>query len=135
MNQFIGKISMLQTAGHLTMATIQLAPNIHFTSIVIDTPESAPYLHKEEAVKLIFKETEVMVSSDLSPKNSLQNRIQGSIVKFDLGQLLCRLVLDTAIGHVVAIIPSTAAKQLSLGEGMRVLALVKTNDVILSPAI
>ncbi|SMG07626.1 hypothetical protein SAMN03080602_00260 [Arenibacter troitsensis] len=102
-------------------------------SVVIDTPESAPYLKSGNKVNVLFKETEVAVSSQKELNISLENRIAGIITHIEVGVLLSRLMLETKIGEVIAIISTMSVGQMGLVEKMNVMIMVKLNEIILAP--
>ena len=131
MNRLKGTIKEIETEGHLSLVRLSTASG-NLSCIVIDTPESCPYLKEGREVKILFKETEVAIGLSIIKGISLQNQIAGHITQIDEGKLLARIVLDTASGSVTAIITSRASKQLQLSQGLEVLALIKTNEIMLA---
>ena len=131
MNSLTGTIKEIQTEGQLSLVKLETASGM-LSCIVIDTPATCAYLAEGKAVKAIFKETEVAIGTKDITGISLQNRIAGVITQLDEGKLLTRIVLDTASGPVKAIITSRASSQLTLHPGMEVLALIKTNEIMLA---
>lgn len=102
-------------------------------SVVIDTPESAPYLKSGNKVNVLFKETEVAVSTQKELDISIENRIAGNITHIEVGVLLSRLILETRIGEVIALISTMSVRQMGLVEKTNVMILVKLNEIILAP--
>ncbi len=131
MNSLTGTIKEIQTEGQLSLVMLETASG-RLSCIVIDTPATCAYLQEGHAVKAIFKETEVAIGKKDMTGISLQNKITGVITQLDDGKLLTRIVLDTASGPVRAIITSRASAQLALQTGMEVLALIKTNEIMLA---
>lgn len=132
MNIINGQITAIKTSGSLSKVEVQ-AEDCKFKTIIIDTPETADYLKKNNQVKLIFKETEVAIGlGDLS-KISLQNRISGEITQLDINDLQAKVFLKTKIGTIKSIITADAASQLDLKVGLEATALIKTNEVMLTP--
>ncbi|MGI9543650.1 MAG: TOBE domain-containing protein [Cyclobacteriaceae bacterium] len=131
MNILEGKIKAIKVDGHLSLVRIEVGTTV-LTSIVIDTPATASYLAPQHAVKVIFKETEVMLGKGTEHPISLQNRLIGRVKSIESGQLLSKLVLDTSAGSVTSIITTNAVKQLELTEGAEVTAMIKTNEMMLS---
>ena len=133
MNRFSGHISEVETHENLSLVSIRLTKHIELKTILIDTPDSAPYLQKEHAVEVLFKETEVSVSTDLHPAISLQNRFPGKIKQLEKGKLLSRILIQTEAGEVICIISSSAVESLKLKPDLDVLALIKLNEITLAP--
>jgi molybdopterin-binding protein len=105
---------------------------ISLTSIVIDTPESVSYLRNGGNVKVIFKETEVIVGKGIDHQISLQNKFPGTVAEVESGDLLSKVSIDTAVGIITSIITNNAVKQLGIVRGAEVTAMVKTNEIMLS---
>lgn len=132
MNILTGKIESVRVCENLSLVKVN-ASGIILSAIVIDTPRTAPYLQTGNTVHTIFKETEVIIGKGgLTFPVSLRNRIPGRIVFLEKGELLSKLVLETAVGEVVSVITSHAVEELSLAEGVEVVAMVKTNEMMLS---
>jgi molybdate transport system regulatory protein len=130
MNILPGIIEETKTQGNLTLVKVMVA-DIPFTSIVIETPESAPYLKSGTPVKVIFKETEVIIGKH-SEVISLQNRIPARITEINSGELLTQLSLEYQSYSINSIITTNAVRQLQLEPGNEVIAMVKTNEIMLS---
>ncbi|MEQ9581475.1 MAG: hypothetical protein RIM68_04875, partial [Arenibacter sp.] len=62
-----------------------------------------------------------------------ENRIAGNIASIEEGVLLSRLILETKIGEVIAIISTKSVGQMGLVEKMNVMIMVKLNEIILAP--
>jgi len=63
---------------------------------------------------------------------SLQNKMPGEIIKVESDKLLSKLVIKTPVGNITSIITSNAVKQLDLYLGKNIVAMVKTNEIMLS---
>jgi len=134
MNILPGNIIEITTENEISLVKID-AGGLIFTSIVIDTPEGSDYLKIGHPVRLLFKETEVMIAVTSPLAISVQNRIECSIREITTGRLLCDLGLDIGDNrHIRSIITRNACEQLSLRPGDKVTALIKTNEVTLSPS-
>ncbi len=132
MNVFSGHISDIQVSKNLSMVSIEINEYIKLKTILVETPDTAPYLHKGNLVKLLFKETEVIISKDDSSLISIQNKIPATIKKCDSGVLLSKITLRTAIGDIVAIITTEILNELSLKENLAVIVMIKVNEIMLS---
>lgn len=131
MNVLTGQIETITIKGSLSLVRVIIA-KIPLTAIVIDTPETAAYLEPGNDVKVIFKETEVIIGKGMDHQISLQNRLIGHVQSIESGELLSRLVIDTQAGQVVSVITANAVDQLALKVGSEVTAMIKTNEIMLS---
>ena len=132
MNTLNGNITTIQSHEGISLVKVKSNDTI-FTSIVLDTPETASYLQTGHSVKIIFKETEVIISKDSNPNISIQNRLQCTIESIKKGILLSQINLDFGGTIIESIITTNACEQLQLEKNDAVIALVKTNEVSLSP--
>ena len=130
MNVLPGTIIQINTHGNLSLVKVQVV-DLVFTSIIIETPTTVDYLKPGTSIKVMFKETEVIIGKD-TPNISLQNKIRATISQIDQGALLCRLTLKYHDHTITSVITSNAVEQLQLSEGTEVVAMVKTNEVMLS---
>lgn len=134
MNSFPGSIVDIQTSGSISIVGVRVGGYTDFYSVIIDTPETAPYLVKGRQVQVLFKETEVVLATEEGGNNiSIENKIWGTIVTIERGVLLCRLVLSTPLGEVLALLSEKSVAQLGLKENMKVAILIKLNEIILAP--
>ncbi len=131
MNTINGKIVSVESNGELSLVRM-VSTGLKFTSIVIDTQETAAYLKPENPVKIIFKENEVILANGPDCSISLQNKMPGKIVKVESDKLLSKLVVKTPVGNITSIITTNAVKQLDLHLGKNIVAMVKTNEIMLS---
>jgi molybdopterin-binding protein len=132
MNKLSGKIINIKSDNHLSIIELQVGEDV-LKSIVIETPGTVSFLKKENYVNALFKETEVSIAKDFSGKISLQNKMECIIRKIKKGKLLSQLSLDYNGNNISSIITSAAVEQLELKKGDEVLALVKTNEVMITP--
>lgn len=131
MNILKGHIEEIKVNGDLSIVRVNVAGSV-FSTIVIDTPETASFLKLKNEVKIIFKETEVIIGVGDMNGISLRNKIVGTVSRIDADILLSKLTLTTALGEISSIITSNAVEQLKIKLGMEVTAMVKTNELILS---
>lgn len=131
MNCLQGKVESLNVYDNLTLATIKVG-DVLMKSIVIETPDTCPYLVKGKPVKVLFKETEVVIGKGENLAISLQNRFDCTIKHIEKGVLLSKLTLATQGTEIFSIITTNAVTQLELEVGQQVLAMIKTNEIMLS---
>ena len=131
MNVLKGKICSIKNNGELCLVSIQVG-ELKFSAIVIDTPQTCSYLQLKHPVKVIFKETEVIMATGKIHPISLQNRIPGTIFLIESDNLLSKVVVDSSVGKITSIITTNAVNQLGLEVGKEVIAMIKTNELMLS---
>lgn len=102
-----------------------------FSSIVLETPLSAPYLKQGSSVALLFKETEVSIGKNLSGLISLRNRFKATIKRIEKSDILAKVFLNYKGKEIISIISSRSSQKLGLIDGDEVEWLVKTNEVSL----
>ena len=132
MNTLNGIITAIQSHEGLSLVKVK-SNHTTFTSIVLDTAETVSYLKTDHSVKIIFKETEVIISKDFNPNISIQNRILCTIQSIKKGVILSQINLLSDNVSIKSIITSNACDQLALKENDTVMSLIKTNEVSLSP--
>jgi len=130
LNVLHGTIQDLKVHGNLTLVKVTVS-DVTLTSIVIETPETANYLKVGAPVKVMFKETEVIIGKS-GADISLQNQIPVKVVSIDQGQLLSQLNLLYQEHNLCSIITTNAVKKLQLKPGVEVIAMVKTNEIMLA---
>ncbi|TSE11354.1 MULTISPECIES: TOBE domain-containing protein [Aquimarina] len=131
MNILKGKITAVKTNGNLSLVEIDV-DNISFKTIVVETPDTASYLTKGNIVKVIFKETEVIIGKGVEHAVSMQNKIVGKILTIENGELLSKLTIDIGVGNIVSIITTNAVQELRLQVDEKITAMIKTNEIMLS---
>ncbi len=131
MNVLPGKIVDVQVKGNLSLVIIEVG-QLKLTSIVIETPDTANYLRPDQVVKVMFKETEVVIGYEQKSQVSLRNRIPVRIIAIRRGKLLSELKLAFKGHTIYSIITSQSVDQMELSAGTKVLAMIKTNEVMLS---
>ncbi|SEL71877.1 hypothetical protein SAMN04487910_3163 [Aquimarina amphilecti] len=132
MNVFSGHISDIQISKNLSMVSVQIDERIELKTILVETPNTASYLKKGSAVDVLFKETEVIISKGDPSFISIQNKIPAVIKKCDSGVLLSKILLNTAIGDIVAIVTTEILNALVLKENEEVIVMIKANEIMLS---
>lgn len=131
MNILKGHIDSIKVNGDLSIVKVRVG-SVLFSTILIDTPETAPYLQLENQVKVIFKETEVILGVGDMSGISLRNKMQGKVCSIESDNLLSKVSIDTEMGKITSIITSNAVNQLKIVLGMEITAMVKTNELMLS---
>ena len=131
MNTLPGKIIELNEEGKLTIVKVKVQGSV-FTSIVINEGNTSEYLRVGYPIHVLFKETEVIVGVGENLQISLRNQLPGRITNIDRSNLLCKLAIDTNAGLIKSMITRNAVESLGLVEGKQVVAMIKTNEILLS---
>jgi molybdopterin-binding protein len=134
MNQLSGKIKSIETDGSISLVSIT-AEHTEFFSLVIDTPQTAPYLKINNPIVLIFKETEMSVAKHLSGGISLRNRFPSIIRAIEPGKIVSKITLDFKGLVLYSIITTRSVHSLHLQVGDHVEGLVKSNEVSLMEVV
>jgi len=129
-NKLIGKVVLVETSLHMSMVDIDVEGDV-FSSIVLETPSTAPYLKQGNPIALAFKETEVSIGKGLSGLISLRNRFKARIKGLEKSDILTKVILDYKGKEIISIISTRSAQKLGLTDGDEVEWLVKTNEVSL----
>lgn len=132
MNILKGNITNIHGIDSLSLVKIAVEGTT-FTAIIIDTPESEVYFKIGNTVNVYFKETEVIIAKNEPLNISIQNKILCKIESMKQGEILTELYLRFGEFNIKSLITTNACKTLNLKNGDAVLALIKTNEVSLSP--
>lgn len=131
MNSVTAKISSIQTSGSLSLVSLEAGLN-KLSAILIDTPETLPFLKVGNTVKAIFKETEVAIGLSKTDRLSMRNQFPGVIKEINESELLSKVVLQIETGDISSIITTKAVRSLDLKVGIDAVAFIKTNEIMLS---
>ncbi|MES2240584.1 MAG: TOBE domain-containing protein [Bacteroidota bacterium] len=131
MNTLLGNISKIKTEGSLSLVKV-MVQDCTITSIVIESPNLSEYLILGNAVKVLFKETEVVLAKALSGIISIQNKLDCKVISFEKGKLLCKISLRFQDTTISSIITRNAFDQLAIQENDELTAMIKTNEVSLA---
>jgi molybdopterin-binding protein len=130
MNSLKGNISSIKSHENLSIVKINVG-DYSFTTVVIETAETADYLKIDSEIRVLFKETEVLICLKPCSKISLQNRIDCNVKEILKGKLLSQINMQSSIGIIKSIITTNAVEQLKLKENDQVIAMIKTNEIML----
>ncbi|MFZ6750005.1 TOBE domain-containing protein [Undibacterium sp. Ren11W] len=130
MNILSGHIAAIEAHGSIAIVDVSVAAH-HFTATLLGSPEHLANWQIGQAVQLLFKETEVALAKNLSGQISLRNRLPGTIVAIEIGQVLTRAIIDMGGLQISSIITSRSARGLQLAIGDAIEGLVKSNEMSL----
>jgi molybdate transport system regulatory protein len=129
-NKLIGKVILVESSPHMSMVGIDVEGDV-FSSIVLETPDTASYLKQGSRVILAFKETEVSIGKNLSGLISIRNRFKATIKGLEKSDILTKVFLNYKSKEIISIISSRSVQKLGLIDGDVIEWLVKTNEVSL----
>jgi molybdate transport system regulatory protein len=115
-----GKVYLLELSGG----------KLHFNVLILES--DLAHTSSGQPLKMLFKETEVSIGKSSALEISLANRIPGQISSLEKGELISRVVLDTAVGKVNSIITTRSVEKMGLDVGVEAVGYIKTNDIMLA---
>ncbi len=130
MNKLQGKIMNIESSEHISIVDIDVKGDL-FSTVIIETPETADYLRIGEEIFMLFKETEVSIGKALSGNLSLRNRLKSKIKTIEKGTVLTKITLDYKGKDIISVITTRSTNKLDLKVGDEVQGLVKANEVII----
>ena len=130
MNTLSGYIAAIESHGSVAIIDVAVAPH-HFTATLLGSPEQLAGWEIGQAVRLLFKETEVALAKNLSGQISMRNRLPGIVKALEIGQVLTRVVFDMQGIQISSVITSRSARGLQIEVGDFVEGLVKSNEMSL----
>jgi molybdopterin-binding protein len=131
MNILQGVISGIQSTTHMSYVKVSLQ-DTSIRTVILETPDTLSYLRIDGKVKVLFKETEVILSKFNIDASSLENALSGVINKIDQGDILTRVELNTPSGKVSSIITTESFKKLNFMVSDSVFALINSSEIMLS---
>jgi len=132
MNSIEGYIKTIDTTGSLSVVSLDTLSNEVIKVIVLDTPETAPYLQLGKQVKAVFKETEVIVATAADTHISIENKIKGRVLQIEKGNLLCQLIIETQLGTISAVLTTDALVRMEITIDKDIVVMIKINEIMLS---
>ena len=130
MNILSGHIAAIEAHGSVAIVDVSVAAH-RFTATLLGSPEHLASWKIGQSVQLLFKESEVALAKNLSGQISLRNRLPGTIVAIEVGQVLTRAIIDMNGLMISSVITSRSARGLQLAIGDQVEGLVKSNEMSL----
>lgn len=130
MNTLTGYIAAIEAHGSIAIVDVAVASH-SFTATLLGNAEQLAAWKIGQAVRLLFKETEVALAKNLSGQISMRNRLPGIVTFLEVGQVLTRVVLDMQGIQISSVITSRSARSLQIALGDVVEGLVKSNEMSL----
>lgn len=130
MNMLSGHIAAIEAHGSVAIVDVAVATH-RFTATLLGNAEQLARWEIGQAVRLLFKETEVALAKNLTGLISMRNRLPGTVTALEIGQVLTRVVLDMQGIRISSVITSRSARSLQITVGDAVEGLVKSNEMSL----
>jgi len=132
MNRLAARIASVEVHGSIALVDAA-AFGQRFTAMLIGAGAEVSSWQEDMPVTLMFKEAEVSLAKNLAGQISLRNRLACTVTHVEHGKLMTRVTLDFH-GHAIAsIITTRSAHALQIVSGDRVEALVKANEMTMTP--
>jgi molybdate transport system regulatory protein len=128
MNTIPGTIVKVDSSENISLVDVDVGGDI-LTCVIIDTERTASYLRIGNDVKLVIKETEVALAKNLAGIVSIRNKMNGSVIDIEHGDILTKVRIRYKSALVTSVITTRSARALELKPGDAVTALVKSNEV------
>lgn len=130
MNKLPGTIENVFSDGAIMLVDIKVCGQV-FSALMIDGANTLSWAAKGQKIDIAFKETELSLAKNLEGKISIRNRMSCIIESIDKGKVLSVVKLIFNGYSLHSVITSRAVEALNIAPGDMVMALVKSNEVML----
>lgn len=131
-NQIQGRVESIGLGAVNAQVNLKLKSGYTLVSVITREAVDNLGLKVGDSATAIFKSSTVMLAVPDEMKLSARNKIGGVISRITTGEVNAEVVIDIGEHDVlVAVITANALKELQLAEGKDVLAIIKSNDVML----
>ena len=130
MNKLTGTITKIQQSGAILLVDIEVHKQ-NFSALMIESVVRPDWLVENQAVDIVFKETEVSLAKNFSGQISMRNRMKCSILEIVRGELLSKVKLNFKNDSVTSAITTRSVDSLNLIVGDEIDAFVKANEISL----
>lgn len=131
-NQIAGKVvKIVKSAINTNVVIVPKSGHELFANIATESLEDLDIKVNQEVIA-IFKSTNVLIATDENIAISARNQINGTILHVEQNNTNSQITLDIGEGQsITSIITTGAVKKLGLEKGQKVVAFIKSNDIIL----
>ena len=128
MNTFSGTVRSLQSHQNMSRVSVACGDDV-ISCVLLGIPEGVV---EGSLVEMVFKETEVALSTGDGSHISIANRFSCRVVQVREGVIVSEVSLATQDGKsLVSIVTTDSLRRLGIKEGNVVTALIKANEVSL----
>jgi len=128
-NSLTGRVGRIQSSATMSLLTVTVDSD-DFRVIILEGQDETRY-RPGEAVRMVFKETEVGLAKGLKGGLSYANRFAGVVARVEKGGLLTKVVFTYRKARLEALVLSETLKAMFLKPGDPVEWLVKMNEISL----
>jgi molybdate transport system regulatory protein len=130
MNRIAGTIVSRESGAAIARITVMLGPST-ITAVLLEDASSLP--PDGSPVTVFFKESETALAlGAIEGKMSIRNRLPCTVTSVEDDGILGRVDLDFSGTPLAALVTSESVRDLGLSAGARVLALVKSTEVMIA---
>lgn len=130
MNRLNGQISSVVTVGTVSRVGIE-AGGATLSAVVLETPDTAPWLRMGGTIVCLFKETEVGLARALTTPVTFGNRLEAIVESVEAGELFARVRLRYPGGEFAALVGAEEAGTMDIREGETLTALIHPGEITL----
>jgi molybdate transport system regulatory protein len=131
-NQIQGNIESIELGAVNAQVALRLKSGYILVSVITKQAVENLNLKIGDSATAIFKSSTVMLAVPGEMQVSARNKISGSVSHISLGEVNAEVVIDIGEHEVlVSVITTKALQELGLAQGSEVLAIIKSNDVML----
>lgn len=131
-NQIVGKVTEIKNGPVNSEVVVTTVNGDKIVSVITHNAVETLGLKVGSEAVCIFKAQSVLIAkADLAVAVSARNKIKGTISEIKDGAVNCEVVIATAAGlTVTAVVTEDAKKELSLGKGDTVYAIIKASSIL-----
>ena len=131
-NQIAGKIDNITLGAVNAIVSIKPKSGHKIFSNISKNSISNLGLKENDEVVAIFKSSNVLISTDSSFSLSARNKIAGVIKNLEKGAVNAEISIDIGEEQIItSVITNSAVEELKLTVGMKVIAIIKSSDVMI----
>lgn len=132
MNALPAIVEGIKSHNQMSVVSLKLSDETVVSTIILETPETLPYLKINNPLKILFKETEVILSKNKIEGSTLNNTLKGTIKKFNCGELLARVEIEVDNSVVSSLITKSSFDKLDMKVGDAVFLNINSSEIMLS---
>ena len=127
MNEYKGTISSIDSNGSFR----QIELNVNSIPVRVITLELDARFRVKTLVRMLFKESEVVIAKNRTGMLSIENRYPCVITGVTAGEVFSEIIMDSPLGPITALIGRSAQDSMKLEIGDRVQAFIRSNEIAL----
>jgi len=125
MNTYKGVISGINSQDSFR----QIDLDVNGVTVKVITLELDGRFRVKTMVRLLFKESEVVIAKNRTGMLSIENRYPGVITAIAAGEVFSEIIMDSPLGPITALIGRSAQDSMKLEIGDRVQAFIRSNEI------